>query len=154
LASWLPSEISPHLAGQDLVIDSVGEESFTQLMSRLALSASVPVLSIALYRGGSVARARLWVPGGVPIHERTPDAGFPIIPPGPAEAAIVWETGCAAPINNAPPASVASAVALAVRVAVEVLTGRETANSDFIEVYRAHPGEPPFDSIGSPRFDG
>lgn len=153
LASWLPSEISPHLEGRDLVIDAVGEESFTQLMSRLALSANVPLLSIALYRGGLVARARVWIPDGVPVHERTADRGFRIIPPGRLEPTVTWETGCAAPINNAPPASVASAAAMAVRIAVEVLTGRETVSTDLVEVYRPLPGEVPFDVVGTLRFE-
>lgn len=154
LGSWLPSEISTHLEARDLVVDAVGEESFTQLLSRLTEKANVPMVSIALYRGGSVARARLWMPGGVSIHDRNVEAGFPIIPPGPTESASVWETGCAAPINNAPPPSVASAASLAVRVAVEALGGREKSSSDFIEVYRAIDGEPPFDAVGSNRFDG
>lgn len=152
-SSWLPDEIRPYVDGRHLVIDAVGEESFTNLVSRLADRAGVPLLSIALYRGGLVARTRVWIPGGVPIHERTPDLGFRIIPPGPLEPTVTWETGCAAPINNAPPASVASAAAMAVRIAVEMLTGRETVSTDLVEVYRPLPGEVPFDVVGTLRFE-
>ena len=70
-ATWSPAEIRPLLEGRSLVVDAVGEEPFTAQLSRLAQSAGVPLLSIALYRGGFIARARLYAPGGVAIHERT-----------------------------------------------------------------------------------
>ncbi len=151
-ATWSPAEIRPLLEGRSLVIDAVGEEPFTAQLSRLAQSAGVPLLSIALYRGGFIARARLYTPGGVAIHERTAAEHFPPIPAGPQEPATTWETGCAAPVNNAPPVSVVSAAALASRLAVEVLTGRETGSADIVEVYRAF-DEPPFDIVGTRRLE-
>lgn len=76
-----------------------------------------------------------------------------MIPAGPLEDLPAWETGCAAPVNNAPPVAVVSAAALAARIAVEVLTGREDGNFDIVEVYR--PLEtPPFDVVGYRRYDG
>jgi molybdopterin/thiamine biosynthesis adenylyltransferase len=152
LSTWSPAEIRPLLEGRSLVLDAVGEEPFTAQLSRLTQSAGVPMLSIALYRGGFVARARLYSPGGVAIHERTAAQRFPPIPAGQKEPATTWETGCASPVNNAPPASVVSAAALAARLAAEVLTGRETGSADIVEVYRSL-DEPQFDVVGTRRFE-
>lgn len=151
-ATWSPAEIRPLLDGRSLIVDVVGEEPFTAQLSRLAQSAGIPLLSTALYRGGFVARARLFAPGGVAIHDRTDAERFPPIPAGPLEPATTWETGCAAPINNAPPTSVVSAAAMAARLAVEFLTGRETGSAEIVEVYRALE-EPPFDRVGAQRFE-
>jgi molybdopterin/thiamine biosynthesis adenylyltransferase len=151
-ATWSPAEIRPLLEGRSLIVDAVGEEPFTAQLSRFAQSAGIPLLSVALYRQGFVARARLFAPGGVAIHERTDTERFPPIPAGPLEPDTTWETGCAAPINNAPPTSVVSAAALAARLAVEFLTDRETGCADIVEVYRALE-EPPFDRVGAQRFE-
>jgi molybdopterin/thiamine biosynthesis adenylyltransferase len=150
--TWSPAEIRPLLEGRSLIVDAVGEEPFTAQLSRLAQTAGVPLLSIALYRRGFVARARLFVPGALAIHERTDTERFPLLPTGPLEPATTWETGCAAPINNAPPISVVSAAALAARLAVEFLSGRETGSADIVEVYRALE-EPPFNGVGAQRFE-
>ncbi len=152
-SSWEPDAILGAFAGMDVVIDAVGEESFTSQLSRIAADAHLPILSIALYRGGAVARARLRSAGGMPIHERVDSPSFPKIPPGPLEPAVSWETGCAAPVNNAPPLAVVSAASLAARLAVEVLTGRENGNCDTIEVYRPLDDEG-FDRVGYARHDG
>lgn len=148
VATWSPDGVRALLAGCSLAIDAVNEESFTAQLSRITASAGPPLLSVALYRGGSVARARVHVLEGVPIHERTDSSRFPVIPPGPLEQPLIWETGCASPVNNAPPTAVASAAALAGRVAVDVLVGRQTGSFDFVEVYRPL-GEKPFDAVGS-----
>lgn len=151
-SSWDPDVVAAAAAGADLVIDAVGETSFTDQLSRRLLGDATPLLSVALFRGGSVARVRLRTSGGTPFHERDA-ASFPVIPAGPLEDAPSWETGCAAPVNNAPPVAVVSAAALAARIAVEVLTGREDGNFDIIEVYR--PLETPsFDVVGYRRYDG
>jgi len=151
-ATWSPAEIRPLLEGRSLVVDAVGEEPFTAQLSRLAQSAGLALLSIALYRGGLVARARLFAPGGVAIHERTDGERFPLIPAGPREPVTTWETGCAAPVNNAAPTSVVSAAALAARLGVEFLAGRETGSADIVEIYRAL-DEPGFDVVGTQRFE-
>jgi hypothetical protein len=152
-SSWDPDAIRQAFAGMDLVIDAVGEESFTNQLSRAAADANEPILSIALYRGGAVARARLRSAGGTPIHERADSTTFPVIPPGPREPVTSWETGCASPVNNAPPVAVMSAAALASRLAVDVLTGREAGNCDAIEVYQPLDAEG-FDLVGYFRHDG
>lgn len=150
-STWDPDVLAKTAEGADLVIDAVGEATFTEQLSRLLVGQAAPLVSIALYRGGAVSRARVWSAGGTPIHERS--ASFPIIPPDPLPPAAVWETGCASPVNNAPPTSVYSAAALAARVAIEVLTGREAGNFDAIEVYRPIEAAG-FDQVGYSRHDG
>jgi ThiF family len=153
VSTWDPDALDGETIGADLVIDAVGEVSFTDQLSRRLIAGVVPMLSVALFRGGSVARVRIRASGGVPLHERVASDSFPMIPPGPMEETPSWETGCAAPVNNAPPVAVVSAAALAARVAIEVLTGRENGNFDAIEVY--HPLETsPFDAVGYLRYDG
>jgi hypothetical protein len=152
-SSWDPDALAKAAADADLVIDAVGESSFTDQLSRRLARETTSLLSVALYRGGAAARVRLWSPGGMPFHERASSADFPTIPPGPLEEAPRWESGCASPVNNAPPAAVVSAAALATRAAVEVLTGRDAGNFDVIEVYRALEAEP-IDAVGYRRYDG
>lgn len=152
-SSWDPDDIAGAVSGYDLIIDAVGEWSFTDQLSRRMADEGIPILSIALYRGGSVARARLRSPCGMPFHERSTSEVFPTIPPGPLEQEPVWETGCASPVNNTPPTAVMSAAALAARIAVEVLTGREAGNFDAIEVYRPLEDDG-FTEVGFRRIDG
>jgi hypothetical protein len=152
-SSWDPNAIGGLAAGTDLVIDAVGESSYTEQLSRRLADGTIPMLSVALFRGGAVARVRVQAPGGTPLYLREDSRTSPVIPPGPLETALAWETGCASPVNNAPPAAVASAAALAARVAVDVLTGREVGDFDAIEVYQ--PLEfAPFDRVGYVRRDG
>lgn len=146
---WSPARIRELCDRADLVIDATGSVTFPDQLSRLLADTGTPMLSIALYRGGDIARARLMPPGGPAIHERSAPT-YRTIPPGPGELAPVWETGCAAPVNNAPPAAVGSAAGLAARWAVEILTGRQAEAADIVEVYR--PVEAPFDGIGTYRF--
>jgi molybdopterin/thiamine biosynthesis adenylyltransferase len=148
---WDPILLRVLAASADLVIDAVGETSFTDQLSRALVDEQVRILSVALYRAGSVARVRVHRPGAIPIHERTDTERFQPIPPGPHDGALVWESGCASPVNNAPPTSVMSAAALAGRLAVEVLTGREQSSFDAVEVYR--PIEAPFDTVGYRRIE-
>ncbi len=89
----------------------------------------------------------------MPFHDRTQAAFFPVIPPGPLEPMPAWETGCASPVNNAPPIAVMSAATLAARVTVEVLMGREVGNFDAVETYQSL-GVEHFDRVGYARYDG
>jgi hypothetical protein len=150
-STWDPAAIRAIIGSADLVVDAVGEASFTEGLNRALAGGSAPLLSIALYRGGALARARLWIPGGIAIHERESEA-YPPIAAGDGDDGATWETGCASPVNNAPPVSVVSAAALASRIAVEVLVGREDESVDVVEVYR--PIEAPFDRPTSLRFGG
>jgi hypothetical protein len=66
------------------------------------------------------------------------------VPADPAPQAVqTWEMGCGAPVNNAPPVSVADAGARAARAAIDVLIGRESRDVDHIDV---------FDGIDDGRF--
>jgi molybdopterin/thiamine biosynthesis adenylyltransferase len=150
-SSWDPDRLAAVAEGADLVVDAVGESSFTEQLSRLLASTSTPLVSISLFRAGSLARLRVRLQDGLPIHERGDGDRFPLIPGGPLEEAT-WETGCAAPVNNAPPAAVMSAAALVARTAVEILTGREAASFDAGEVYRPL-DSPPFDVVGYRRYE-
>jgi molybdopterin/thiamine biosynthesis adenylyltransferase len=150
-APWGPGKIRELCEGADLIVDATGSITFSDLLDRSLVDTEVPLLSVALYRGGDVARVRLVPRNGVRLHERA-EPQYRLIPTGPVEPAPVWETGCAAPVNNAPPASVASAAALAGRWAIELLAERTTESIDIVEVYQ--PIEEPFDRIGTQRFGG
>lgn len=152
-SSWNPDAIAGACDGKDLVIDAVGESSFTDQLSRRLADATIPLLSVALFRGGAVARVRVQAPGGMPLYLREDSGVFPVIPHGPLEPVATWETGCASPVNDAAPAAVASAAALGTRIAIEILTGREAGNFDAIEVYQCLES-PPFDRVGYARHDG
>jgi hypothetical protein len=149
-SSWNPKRLAALADGADLVIDAVGQASFTEQLSRLLIGSPSPILSAALYRGGALVRVRVYTSGGLPIHERMAAGVFPPIPPGPVEPPV-WETGCAGSISNAPPASVASAAAFATRIAIELMTARETSSFDAIELYKPLES-PPFDKVGIRRF--
>lgn len=143
-----PAELTVLLHGADLAIDATGLAPFTELLARVAAAADTPLLSVALYRGGAVARVRRQSVGDTPIVDRRGDWRYPAIPPGDSDRAYIGhEAGCAAPIHNAPPACVARAAAAAASVCVDELSGRRDYPDEVVEVYR--PIEPPFDRVGS-----
>jgi hypothetical protein len=112
-------------------------------MSRLCGEAQVSMVSVALYRNGAVGRVRVQSAySDIQIADRGRDNRFMKIPSGALEDAITWETGCASPVVQAPPTSVASIGASASRIAIDVLTGREAGEHDFIESYEALPESP------------
>ena len=145
---WSPDEINAVVGGSDLVIDATGNRAYRDLLSRMAAQASVPLVSTELHRAGAVARARVQVSGDHPIWARTEKDGFPEVPaaPGPP-APPVWETGCGAPVNNAPPAAVAGAATLGTRAVLDVLTGRNRDDREILEVYEPIEAAP-FDRSG------
>jgi len=136
-ALWEPEQIETAISGMDLVVEATGSRAFAEQLGVIVgrIDPTPALLSIALYRGGAVSRARVQLAGARPLHERTAANGFPIIPSGDGDEAIGWEPGCGAPINNAPPTSVASAAALAARTAVDVLVGRSNRSEDIYETY-------------------
>jgi molybdopterin/thiamine biosynthesis adenylyltransferase len=143
---WDPDRIRSLLEGADLVVDASGFSSFANLLSVVCSEHSVPLLSVALYRGGGIARVRRQAnPSDTPISARAGDGRFPVIPPG--EEPLVFEPGCSAPVNNASPIAVASLAALAAEIAVDYLTGRNLFSDEIIEVHRPLP-EAPFDRLG------
>lgn len=143
---WDPDRIRTLLESADLVVDATGFSSFANLLSVICREHSVPLLSAALYRGGSIARVRRQgLPSDTPICDRARDSRYPVIPPG--EEPLVFEPGCSAPVNNASPVSVASLASLAADMAVDILVGRNLFSDEAIDVYRplAHA---PFDKLG------
>lgn len=140
-----PAEIATILREADLTIDAAGSGPVTEILSRVAEREHRPLLSVALYRGGAISRARRqWPERDMPIHLR---AGvYPRIPPGDGDSGGL-EVGCAAPVNNATPSSVAAVAALGVQLAVDALVGRWEYPEEVTDVYRAV-DIAPFDRVG------
>lgn len=147
IATWAPAKLANLLSDADIAIDATGLGPFTELLSRVALQAQVPMISVALYRAGSIARVRRQTIVDTPIVKRRNHWRFPVIPPGSAESDYVGvEIGCAAPIHNAPPAAVYAAATLGARVVVDELTGRRDLPDEWVEVL--DPLEAPFHRRG------
>ena len=151
--TWRSDEIAALADGSDLLVDASGNRSYRDLVSRIAADRATPLLAVALHRGGRIARVRVQATDASPLWNRSEASGFPEVPAEPdTPLAIVWETGCGAPVNNAPPASVASAGALATRMAVGLLAGRDARNRDVVEVYEPIP-DVPFNVRGLVTFE-
>jgi hypothetical protein len=143
--TWDPDEIRKQLADVDLVIDATGSASFTNMLSVLCEEEEAPLLSVALYRGGSVGRVRRQGQGDTAITARADEERYPVIPP--AEEPLVFEAGCSSAVNDASPIAVTAIAALAAEAAVDQLTGRNLYPDEVIDTYRPL-AEPPFDKIG------
>jgi molybdopterin/thiamine biosynthesis adenylyltransferase len=140
-----PSEIAPILRAADLTIDAAGSAPITEILGRVAEHEQRPLLSVALYRGGAIGRVRRQWPGrDTPIHRRAEI--YPRIPPGDGDTGGL-EVGCAAPVNNASPASVAAAAALGVQLVVDALSERWEYPEEVTDVYRTI-DVAPFDRVG------
>jgi molybdopterin/thiamine biosynthesis adenylyltransferase len=145
-SSWNPSEIEKLVEGVNLVVDATGFASFANLLSVVATDAGVPLLSVALYRGGAVGRVRRQAGSAdTPITDRSGDDRYPVIPPG--DEPVSYEPGCSAPVNNASPLAVAATSALAGLVAVDTLMERFHYTEETMEVFRALE-DSPFDRVG------
>jgi hypothetical protein len=133
---WRPDQIAAIAARVDLLVDATGNRAFTDMLSRIAADADFPLVAAALHRGGRIARIRVQSTADQPLWNRSPANGFPDVPADPSAApAPTWETGCGAPVNNAPPVAVAAAGARATRVILDMLSGRDRRDRDVIEVY-------------------
>jgi len=141
-----PDDIKTVISSGDVVVDTTGGWAFQQLVSGVAAQSNVPLISAALYRGGSIGRVRRQRAGDSPIWERA-DPKYPTIPPDHLAQDFTLETGCSAPVSNAPPASVTALAALVVHITVDVLMERNDYPEEVIEVYRPI-GVPPFDRVG------
>jgi molybdopterin/thiamine biosynthesis adenylyltransferase len=140
-----PFEIATILRDADLTIDATGSAPVTEILSRVADRERRPLLSVALYRGGAIARVRRqWPERDMLIHRRA--EVYPIIPPGDGDSGGL-EVGCAAPVNNAMPASVAAVAALGVQLSVDALCGRWEYPEEVTDVFRAV-DIAPFDRVG------
>lgn len=145
---WDLDTLGELIAGADLCVDATGLSPFAEFLSRIAAEQRVPMITVALYRGGRVARIRRQGPEDHPIVYRTGHWRYPAIPAGNDRSAdfVGAETGCTAPIHNAPPAAVTSAASLAALVAIDLLTDRMNHPDELIDVLE--PIEAPFDRLG------
>ena len=144
-----PARIQELILNADIVVDATGNDAFVPALAMVAFEMSKPLVSGALYRGGSVARVqRQMLPGDTPIHLRQEGPQYPAIPSGNGDSDFATPPlGCSAPVNNAPPASVLGCSALTVQVVVDALTGRFEFGDEVCEVYRSI-SQAPFDRVG------
>ena len=151
-----PMEIRRRIENSDIAIDSTGNGAFANALGYIAEKEKKPVVSGALYRGGAVGRVRryaLFPDVDKPIHSREESLRYPAIPPGRTEDDFASpETGCSAPVNNAPPASVAACASLIAQVAIDALTERFEYEDEVTDVYLSLDA-PPFDRIGRVSMD-
>lgn len=147
-SSWDLGKLAEIITGADLCVEATGLTPFAELLSRIASMRRVPMVTVALYRGGQIARVRRQGPDDHPIVYRTGHWQYPAIPAGVDRSAdfLGAETGCAAPIHNAPPAPVISASSLAALVTIDFLSGRMIYPDEAIDVLE--PIEAPFDKVG------
>lgn len=147
-APWTSKAITELIEQSDLCVDATGNSLFAELLSRVAARADVPMMTVALFRGGRIARVRRQAAADSPIVERHGGWRYPEVPAALRREGdfVGAEVGCAAPIHNAPPAAVLTAASLAARVAIDQLTGRREEPDEVIEVLE--PIESPFDRRG------
>ena len=143
-----PAAIRERIAGADIVVDATGNAALTAALAMTAHESGIPLVSGALYRGGDIARVRRQSLGDdTPIHRREASPQYPSIPRGDADDEFSTpETGCSAPVNNAPPTSVTACASRTGQVVIDALTGRFAYGDEVIDVYRPL-AEPPFDRI-------
>ena len=145
---WHPEKIRQIVESADLTIDATGHGGFAELAARVAHEHQRPYVTVALFRGGSVARVRRQATFiDTPILQRPRLDRYPIIPPLADELEYVGtETGCLARIHNAPPVAVVQAAATAAEVAIDHLCDRHQQPDEVIYVLRA--GDEPFHRLG------
>ena len=144
-----PGRIRELISGADIVVDTTGNDAFVPALAMVAEELGKPLVSGALYRGGSVARVQRQVlAGDTPIHLREDGPQYPVIPGGDLHSEFATPAlGCSAPVNNAPPASVMGCAALIAQVAIDALTRRFEFDDEVTDVYRPL-AQAPFDRVG------
>ena len=145
---WDPSAIREIVEHADLTVDATGHGGFAELAARVALDCSRHYITVALFRGGSVARVRRQATStDTPILHRSRLGGYVLIPPLADELEYAGtEVGCLARVHNAPPVAVVRAAAIASEVVVDHLCGRNEEPEEIVEVLRI--GDEPFDRLG------
>jgi hypothetical protein len=130
-----------------LIVDTAGSAPVTEILSRIAEREERPLLSVALYRGGALGRVRRqWPKRDTPIYRRAELPTYPVIPSGEDDTGGL-EVGCAAPVNNAMPASVGAVAALGMLLTLDAVCGKWEYPEEVIDVYRAI-DIAPFDRVG------
>lgn len=144
---WLPARIQEFAQHADLVVDATGDIAHADLTARVCETTDTPLVTSALYRGGTVTRTQRQAQDDTPIWTRRNLNAYPEIPALADELEYAGiETGCLAPVHNAPPHAVARAAGLLVEAAIDQLTERQSEPDDIIEVLR--PSGDWFDSPG------
>jgi hypothetical protein len=144
---WHPDEIKDRVQGADVVLEATGLSSLASHLSTITEGLGLPFVSVALYRGGKIARVRRQMPGlDFPIYRRRSIDKYPVVPPADDEV-LGLEAGCSAPIVNASPVCVVAAATMAVRIAVDILTDRARAEEELIQIFDPLDA-PPFDKLG------
>lgn len=137
-APWTPQSLTEIVDGADLVVNATADLGHIELTSRVCEELGVASLAASLHRGGDVVRVTRHADGDTPIWQRTHLDRYPDIPPLPDELEYAGlETGCLAPVHNAPPTAVVRAAALATDVAIDYLTGRRIEHDEVIEVLQS-----------------
>lgn len=145
---WHPDDVADRISGHDLVIEATGQATFTELLARLCERAQLPLISVALYRGGRVARVRRQATDDTPLAERRGHFAYRAIPADPDQpnASVGVEAGCSAPVINAPPVAVVRAATMATHAAIDWIAERHEMPDEVIEVI--DPLEAPFERRG------
>ena len=148
-APMAPARIRELISGSDVVVDTTGNDAFVPALAMVAEELGKPLVSGALYRGGSVARVQRQVlAGDTPIHRREEGPQYPVIPGGDGHNEFATPAlGCSAPVNNAPPASVMGCAALIAQVVIDALTRRFDFGDEVTDIYRPV-AQAPFDRVG------
>ncbi len=144
-----PVQLRERIGDADIVIDTTGSEALTLSLAMVTRDMEKPLVSGALYRGGSIGRVqRQALPSDTPINQRGNLTHYPAIPPGDdSEELAAPQLGCSAPVNNAPPTAVAACASLIAQAAIDILTERFDLADEVLDVYRVIP-DPPFDHVG------
>ena len=144
-----PTAIRKRIVDADIVVDTTGNAALAAALAMTAHAAGIPLVSGALYRGGCVARVRRqFLEDDKPLHLREESPLYPLIPRGESgDEFSTPETGCSAPVNNAPATSAMACASRIAQVVIDALTGRFEYGHEVIDVYRPL-AEPPFDRIG------
>ena len=135
-----PRQASDLLSEHELVIDATGDERATALLLWAAADNGGKLISVCLQRSGGIARVDRF-----PLADG--EQHLPAVPALDAGEHLVRERGCGDAVSLTPPYSVASAAALATRVAVTVLTGDRTGPATQLEVLTVQP-DAPYDHLG------
>ncbi len=145
---WSIDGLRELLADVDVTVEATGFVGLSQLAGQVAAAQQRPLVSAALFRGGTVARVRRQALPSDTLFIRRPHLdAYPEITPLEEEVEYVGsETGCLALVHNSPPIAVVHAAALASEVVVDFLVGRNEQPDEVIEVLRS--GPVPFHRVG------
>lgn len=134
-----PAQIIKYIHSADIIVDATGNAAFTQSLAMIANGQKKSLVSGSLYHGGAIGRVqRQAITTDAPINQREESDRYPAIPQGDdAEEFAMAETGCSAPVNNAPPTSVLACSSRIAQVAIDTLTKRFDFEDETIDVYKA-----------------